>query len=162
MELWKQDQALRRQLGEEIRQSDDFKRLAAEKGAARQAFAAAVAANWPFEADGDTLKTLAEASKALEEGRELHQAYREGKGTRDEVLTKWIALADHFPGTIEHDEALFMVGMLYLQHLRPEMKMDIPAARRIFERLVKRSGPPSQRTLELCPSSCVLFLPGPE
>jgi hypothetical protein len=148
MEVHKQEQELRRQLGEAIRQSQQYKEVNAQRNVARRAFVDAVAASWPFGLDAETSQTLSEANKALEEGREVHQAYREGKGRREEVLAKWLTLAERFPATIEQDEALYWAGKLYLEHLRPGMKLDIPAARRIYERLVKRPGPPSKWTLE--------------
>jgi hypothetical protein len=147
IELYKQEQELRRKLGYGIRESQEYKALAAKKGDARQTFARDVAIHWPYETGGETAQMLVDAAKTLDDARRYAQEYREGKGDRDVALNKFLKLADQFPGTLEHDESLFYGAMLYLQHLRPEMNMDIPAARRLFELLAKRSGPPSQWTV---------------
>jgi hypothetical protein len=108
IELLKQEQQLRLQLGYGIRQSDEYKELAARTGAARRAFANDVAAHWPFKTDDKTKRMLNEATQAMVEARKYAQAYHEGQGNRDEVQDKLLAVADQFPGTIEADESLFV------------------------------------------------------
>jgi hypothetical protein len=120
-----------------------------------QRFEDAVIKNWPFAVPGafpaqggkspHVALEAAEAFKAA--ARFESEQYLEGKAPRDRAVAEWVSVADRFPGTPEHDQALIRAAVLCTQRLIGNAKYDPAAERKLVERLASRPGPPSASTL---------------
>ncbi len=110
------------------------------------AFSDAARDAWPYPVNEER---AAAAISALREAQRItSDEYPAGRIGRDATVKLWLTIADKYPGTLEHDAALFDAAMLYLQSYgRKDFKLDLPAARKLLGRLLQRPGPPSCWTL---------------
>lgn len=104
-------------------------------------FAAVVERHWQTDVDPESAKSDYEAAS------QTMAQYREGKVTREAAVEAMVSVADSHPGSYEHDEALFLAAMMYVQGLKNGAKLDRVEAAVLLERLIARPGPPSSWTM---------------
>jgi hypothetical protein len=112
---------------------------------ADQAFRQAVLRYWPYRREAEHNA----AARALEAAETFAaEQYRKGRAGRDEAAARYLAVADKFPDTPEHDRALSRAYRLYTSRLAGEAETDPDAAQRIRKRLLealnakeRRAGP---------------------
>jgi hypothetical protein len=103
---------------------------------------------------------LKPAAQALREAEAVEEGYLAGRATRAEAVARYVLVADSFPGTIEHDEALNRAAQLYLQRFVGEAKRDLEKAKKLLTRLATRVGPISALVV-LAEENLASFSPDP-
>jgi len=129
--------------------------LPKEVAEAFERFEQAVLKNWPFAVPGASQAPAGKSPHVALEAAEAFEAaarfeaeqYFEGKAPRDRAVAQWLSVADRFPGTQEHDQALMRGVLLYMKRLVGEAKRDPGAALDMLKRLASRPGPPSVPSL---------------
>ena len=83
----------------------------------------------PKEVRGRLTRKVTRATAALEAATDFdEQVYRKGNASRAQTVARYVAVADGFPRTIEHDKALFRAAYVYLRRLAGGATMDLPRA----------------------------------
>ncbi|NLE59693.1 MAG: hypothetical protein GX616_15140, partial [Planctomycetes bacterium] len=125
----------------------------------------AVEANWPFPqplagTDVNALREqmaksperpfrirTIEAKAAFNDASDFRSQYHEGKATRDEAVARFVAVADKYPESYEHDQALINAWGLCTQGLVNDAQADPVTAASLMRRLAGRPGSPSAAVL---------------
>ncbi len=108
-------------------------------------FRRSVTRHWPY----DLASGMSPAAKALGDAvRFEREQYLKGRAGRDEAAARYLAVADKFPNTPEHDRALFLTYKLYTTKLVGGAKRNPEAAKKVLQRLKQThprnaAGPPA-------------------